>query len=164
MVGGFMTGLQYGALKQQLGPRLNDIVAYDIYVPEPTMKFPGIEQFLVKYRKRAVQAGVDPLGFYIPPFAYAEMQILEAAVKAVRGLDDSALADFIRAHTFSTIVGDIKFGTHGEWAEPRVLLVQYRGIVGNDIDQFKQAGKQVIVYPPRYKSGELHVPFTPTKR
>src|SRR5664280_520298 len=29
MVGGFMTGLQYGALKQQLGPRLNDIVAYD---------------------------------------------------------------------------------------------------------------------------------------
>jgi branched-chain amino acid transport system substrate-binding protein len=147
MVGGFMTGLQYGALKQQ-----------------PTMKFPGIEQFLVKYRERAVQAGVDPLGFYIPPFAYAEMQILEAAVKAARGLDDNALADFIRAHTFSTIVGDIKFGTHGEWAEPRVLLVQYRDIVGNDIDQFKQAGKQVIVYPPRYKSGELRVPFTPTKR
>ena len=162
MVGGFMTGLQYGALKQQLGPRLNDIVAYDIYVPEPTMKFPGVDQFLVKYRERAVQAGVDPLGFYIPPFAYAEMQILEAAVKAVRGLDDSALADFIRAHTFSTIVGDIKFGTHGEWAKPRVLLVQYRGVAGNDINQFKQAGKQVIVYPPRYKSGELRIPFTPT--
>jgi len=164
MVGGFMTGLQYGALKQQLGPSLNDIVAYDIYVPEPTMKFAGIEQFLVKYRERATQAGVDPLGFYIPPFAYAEMQTLEAAVQAVGGLDDKALADYIRSHTFSTIVGDIKFGARGEWAEPRVLLVQYRDIVGNDINQFKQPGKQVIVYPPRYKSGELRVPFTPTKR
>jgi len=164
MVGGFMTGLQYGALKQQLGPSLNDIVAYDIYVPEPTMEFAGIEQFLVKYRERATQAGVDPLGFYIPPFAYAEMQTLEAAVQAVGGLDDKALADYIRSHTFSTIVGDIKFGARGEWAEPRVLLVQYRDIVGNDINQFKQPGKQVIVYPPRYKSGELRVPFTPTKR
>ena len=159
-----MTGLQYGALKQQLGPSLNDIVAYDIYVPEPTMKFAGIEQFLVKYRERATQAGVDPLGFYIPPFAYAEMQTLEAAVQAVGGLDDKALADYIRSHTFSTIVGDIKFGARGEWAEPRVLLVQYRDIVGNDINQFKQPGKQVIVYPPRYKSGELRVPFTPAKR
>jgi branched-chain amino acid transport system substrate-binding protein len=164
MVGGFMTGLQYGALKQQLGPSLNDIVAYDIYVPEPTMKFAGIEQFLVKYRERATQAGVDPLGFYIPPFAYAEMQTLEAAVQAVGGLDDKALADYIRSHTFSTIVGDIKFGARGEWAEPRVLLVQYRDIVGSDINQFKQPGKQVIVYPPRYTSGELRVPFTPTKR
>jgi len=164
MVGGFMTGLQYGALKQQLGPSLNDIVAYDIYVPEPTMKFAGIEQFLVKYRERATQAGVDPLGFYIPPFAYAEMQTLEAAVQAVGGLDDKALADYIRSHTFSTIVGDIKFGARGEWAEPRVLLVQYRDIVGNDINQFKQPGKQIIVYPPRYKSGELRVPFTPAKR
>src|SRR3974390_1593748 len=124
MVGVFMTGLQYGALKQQLGPSLNDIVAYDIYVPEPTMKFAGIEQFLVKYRERATQAGVDPLGFYIPPFAYAEMQTLEAAVQAVGGLDDKALADYIRSHTFSTIVGDIKFGARGGWAEPRVLLVQ----------------------------------------
>ena len=164
MVGGFMTGLQYGALKQQLGPSLNDIVAYDIYVPEPTMKFAGIEQFLIKYRERAAQAGVDPLGFYIPPFAYAEMQTLEAAVQAVGGLDDKALADYIRSHTFSTIVGDIKFGARGEWAEPRVLLVQYRDIVGNDINQFKQPGKQIIVYPPRYKSGELRVPFTPAKR
>ena len=164
MVGGFMTGLQYGALKQQLGPSLNDIVAYDIYVPEPTMEFAGIEQFLVKYRERATQAGVDPLGFYIPPFAYAEMQTLEAAVQAVGGLDDKALADYIRSHTFSTIVGDIKFGARGEWAEPRVLLVQYRDIVGNDINQFKQPGKQIIVYPPRYKSGELRVPFTPAKR
>ena len=94
-----------------------------------------------------MQAGVDPLGIYIPPFAYAEMQILEQAVNAVKSLDDKKLADYMHATKFSTIVGDIKFGDRGEWAEPRVLLVQYRGIDGNDVEQFKQPGKQVIVDP-----------------
>jgi branched-chain amino acid transport system substrate-binding protein len=164
MVGGATMGVQFGALKQQLGPLLNNIVAFDLYVPEPTMKFPGIEQFLVKYRERAAQAGVDPLGIYIPPFAYSEMQVLEAAVTAVGGTDDKKVADYIRANTFSTVVGDIKFGDRGEWAEPRVLLIQYRDIVGHDIEQFKQPGKQVILYPPRYKSGELREPFDSTKR
>jgi branched-chain amino acid transport system substrate-binding protein len=164
MVGGGMIGLQFAALKQQLGPMLNNILAYDLYVPEPTMNFPGIAAFLVKYRERAVQAGVDPLGIYIPPFAYAEMQVLEQAVNAVKSLDDKKLAEYLHASKFSTIVGDIKFGARGEWEEPRVLLVQYRGIEGNDIEQFKQPGKQVIVDPAAFKSGELATPFEPIKR
>jgi branched-chain amino acid transport system substrate-binding protein len=164
MVGGGMIGLQFAALKQQLGPMLNNLLAYDLYVPEPTMNFPGIAAFLVKYRERAVQAGVDPLGIYIPPFAYAEMQVLEQAVNAVKSLDDKKLAEYLHASKFSTIVGDIKFGARGEWEEPRVLLVQYRGIEGNDIEQFKQPGKQVIVDPAAFKSGELATPFEPIKR
>jgi branched-chain amino acid transport system substrate-binding protein len=164
MLGGGMIGLQFAALKTQFGPMLNNIVYYDLYVPEPTMNFPGVEQFLVRYRERAGAAGVDPLGLYIPPFAYAEMQILEAAVKAVGSLDDAKLADHIRGNTFPTVVGDIKFGDRGEWAEPRILLAQYHGVVGNDIEQFKQPGKQVILHPARYKSGELKVPFEPIKR
>jgi branched-chain amino acid transport system substrate-binding protein len=164
MVGGAMIGLQYAALKQQLGAMLNNIVAYDLYVPEPTMNFPGVERFLAKYRERAAPAGIDPLGTFVPPFAYAEMQILEAAVKAVGAIDDKKLADHIRAANFTTIIGDIRFGDRGEWAEPRLLLIQYRGIVGNDIEQFKQSGKQIILHPARYKSGELQVPFEPIKR
>jgi branched-chain amino acid transport system substrate-binding protein len=164
MVGGGMIGLQFAALKQQLGPMLNNLLAYDLYVPEPTMNFPGVQAFLVKYRERAVAAGVDPLGIYIPPFAYAEMQVLEQTVNAVKSLDDKALAEYIHANKFSTIVGDIKFGARGEWEESRVLLVQYRGIEGNDIEQFKQPGKQVIVHPPKYKSGELVTPFEPVKK
>src|SRR5215470_13413177 len=147
MLGGGMIGLQFASLKQQLGPMLNNIVAYDLYAPEPTMNFPGIAPFLAKYRERAIPAGVDALGLYIPPFAYAEMQILEQAVKAVGSLDDKSLSDYIGATKFSTIVGDIKFGVRGEWAEPRILLIQYRGISGNSIDQFKEPGKQVILDP-----------------
>jgi branched-chain amino acid transport system substrate-binding protein len=164
MFGGGTIGPQFSALKTQLGPLLNDVISYDLYAPEATMKFPGVEEFLTNYRERAAAAGVDPLGLYIPPYAYAEMQILEAAIKAVGSLDDGKLADYIHKTTFNTVVGDIKFADNGEWAEPRLLLVQYRGISGNDVDQFKQPGKQVIIYPPKFQSGELKVPFDATKK
>ena len=88
----------------------------------------------MRYRERAKAAGVDPLGIYIPPFAYAEMQILEQAIKAVGTLDDGKLAEYIHKTTFKTVVGDIKFAPDGEWAKPRILLVQYQNIVGNVVD------------------------------
>jgi branched-chain amino acid transport system substrate-binding protein len=159
MFGGGMIGLQAAALKTQLGEALNGVVAYDLYVPEPTMKFPGIEEFLTRYRARAQAEGVDPLGFYIAPLAYAEMQILQQAVTATGTLDDAKLAQYIHANPFQTVGGEIKFQERGEWAEPRILLVQYQGIKGNDVNQFKEAGRQVIVYPPKFKSGNLIYPF-----
>ena len=164
MFGGGTIGLQFSALKTQLGPLLNNIVSYDLYVPEPTMKFPGIEQFLTRYRERADAAGVDPLGLYIPPFSYAQMQILEQAIKAVGSLDEGKLAEHMHKAEFDTVVGKIRFAANGEWAEPRLLLIQYQGIAGNEVEQFKQAGKQVVLYPPQYKSGELKSPFDSTKK
>jgi branched-chain amino acid transport system substrate-binding protein len=159
MFGGGLIGLQYAALKQQLGPQLNDIVYFDTYVPEPTMKFPGIDEFLARYQTKAAAAGVDALGFYTPPYAYARMQVLGQAIAATKSLDQKALADYLHKAVLKTIVGDIKFGASGEQPEPRNLTVQFRGIVGNDVEQFKQAGKQVILFPPDYKSGDLHYPF-----
>ena len=164
MLGGGMIGLQFAELKAQLGALLNRVVAYDLYAPEPTMNFPGIEQFLTRYRQRAAGAGVDPLGLYLPPYAYAEMQIFAEAVQAVGSLDDGRLAQHIRDTTFDTVVGKIKFGARGEWAEPRIIMVQYQGIQGNNVQQFKQAGKAVILYPPQFRSGEFQVPFEPAKR
>jgi branched-chain amino acid transport system substrate-binding protein len=37
-------------------------------------------------------------------------------------------------------------------------MVQFRNITGNDVEQFRQAGKQVVLDPPDLKSGDL-VPF-----
>ena len=65
MFGGGMIGIAFTPIKQQLGPLLNGIVAYDVYVPEPTMKFPGIEEFLKRYQEKAAAQGVDPLGYYL---------------------------------------------------------------------------------------------------
>jgi branched-chain amino acid transport system substrate-binding protein len=164
MFGGAMIGLQFAPIKAQLGPLLNGMVAYELYVPEPTMNFPGIEDFLRRYQERAVKQGIDALGFYLPPFAYAEMQILEQAVTAVGSLDQEKLADYIHKTPFKTVVGDVKFGPGGEWAEPRFLFVQYQKVAGNDVGQFRQAGKQVILYPPQFKSGDLAYPYNDAKR
>jgi branched-chain amino acid transport system substrate-binding protein len=164
MFGGGMIGLAFSPIKQQLGPLLNGIVAYDVYQPEPTMNFPGIADFIKRYQARAPAAGVDPLGYYLPPYSYAEMQILAQAVNAVGSLDHAKIAAYIHATKFSTIVGDVKFADNGEWEKSRVLFVQYQNIVGNDIEQFRRPGKVVILYPSEYRSGKFIYPYSDIKR
>ncbi len=161
LIGGGMVGLQYGSLKTQLGEALNGIVNYDFYVPEPTLKFDGISNFLSRYQAKATGAGVDPLGYFVPPFAYADLQVLGDAVTAVGNLDQKQLGEYIRTHTFHTIVGDVGFAANGEWSAPRVLQVQFQSISGNSLDQFKKPGTQVIVYPPSLVSGTLRSPYIP---
>jgi branched-chain amino acid transport system substrate-binding protein len=85
--------------------------------------------------------------------------VLEQAVEATGGLDDSALAEFTRQTTFSTVVGDVAFGRLGEWAVPRVLTVQFRGIGSNEISEFAKSEARVVVAPASYASGELVVPY-----
>jgi branched-chain amino acid transport system substrate-binding protein len=164
MFGGGMIGLAFTPIKGQLGPLLNGIVAYDVYVPEPTMKFPGIDDFLKRYQEKAAAQGVDPLGYYLPPYAYAEMQILADAITKIGNLDQAKLADYMHKTAFKTIVGDVKFADNGEWEKGRVLFVQYQGVVGNDVKQFSQVGKQVILYPPELKSGKFIYPYSDIKK
>jgi len=162
--GGAMVGLQFAALKTQLGPLLNGVIDFDYYVPEPTLNFPGIEGFIKRYQERAGAAGVDPLGFYLPPYAYAEGQILAQAAEAVGSLDQKKMGEHIRSNTYHTIVGDISFAANGEWAAPRVLQVQFQNIKDKSLDQFKQPGTQVIVYPDSVKSGKLLYPYSDIPR
>lgn len=159
MFGGAMVGLQYATFLQQFADKLDRVVNYHLYVPGPTMNFPGIEMFLKTYQARAPQVGTDPLGFYQPPFAYAAMQVLEQAVKATGSLDDGKLADYIHQSAFKTIVGDVRFDEKGEWAKPRLLMIQFQNVQGSDLEQYRTGGKQVILYPPEYKHGELQHPF-----
>src|SRR5258708_17357327 len=141
LFGGAMVGMQYASLIGQLSEKLNRVVNYHFFVPSQKMTFPGIEQFLKTYQSLAKDAGVDPLGFYQPPFAYAAMQVLEQAVKATGSLNDDKLADYIHKTAFSTIVGEIKFDAKGEWAKPRLLMIQYQNIDGNGLDQYRTPGK-----------------------
>ena len=158
--GGAMVGTQYAAIKQQLGEALNGVVSFEQYIPEPTVEFPGIEDMLKKYQAKAAEVGVDALGYYVPAFVYSALQILGEAVTKTGGVDQQKLISYIHSNTFQTVVGDITFGPDGEWVEPRMFAVQFRNIKGNDIQQFTQAGKEVIIFPPKYKSGDLIYPFT----
>jgi branched-chain amino acid transport system substrate-binding protein len=38
-------------------------------------------------------------------------------------------------------------------------MVQYRGIEGNGVDQFRDPARYIILYPPDFKSGDLVVPY-----
>jgi branched-chain amino acid transport system substrate-binding protein len=54
---------------------------------------------------------------------------------------------YIRANTFTTVVGNVKFASNGEWAQSRVLQVQFQNIKSNDLAQFKDTSIQVVVAP-----------------
>jgi branched-chain amino acid transport system substrate-binding protein len=159
LLGGGAVGPQFTAIKAQLGPFLNNALGYELYVPSKTMNFPGIQDFIARYQKEATGQGVDPLGFYVPPFVYSAMEVIGQAVEKSKSLDQKALARTIHDNEFSTIVGKIKFAPNGEWTEPRVLMVQYRGIEGNGVDQFREADRYTILYPPAFKSGDVVVPY-----
>ena len=164
LFGGGMVGLQYATLQTSLGPMLNGIVNYDFWVPEPTLDFPGIQEFLAKYEERAEGQGVDPLGHYLPPWSYAYMQVLGDAVEAVGTLDQEAIAEYIRGNEFETVVGPVKFGPNGEWATSRVLMVQFQNIENGELEQFKHAGKRVVLLPEEWASGEFIFPYTEAKK
>src|SRR5499427_9066982 len=163
LIGGGMVGPQNTAMKAQLGPLLNGFVNYDFWLPVPKMQFPGVEDLMKKYQARAAGEGVDPLGYYMAPQGYAQLQVLEQAITATKSLDDQKLADYIRANTFKTVLGDVKFGKGGEWAEARVLQVQFRDIKSNGVDQFKDVGTQAVLTPSEYKSGKLIYPYEKAK-
>jgi branched-chain amino acid transport system substrate-binding protein len=159
MIGGAMVGLQATAIKMQLGPLLNGWVNYDFWLPVPKMHFAGVDDLMKAYQSRAQAEGVDPLGYYMAPWAYAQLQVLQQAIEATKSLDDAKLAAQIRTGTFKTVVGDVKFGAKGEWAQSRVLQVQFQNIKGNDVDQFKDVSTQVVVAPADYESGKLIYPY-----
>src|SRR5438445_546082 len=95
MWGGAMVGLQATVFKTQLGPLLNGIVNYETWIPAATMQFLGSMELLKKYQARAAAEGVDPLGYYMPVWAYAYLQVLGDAITATKSLDDAKLADYI---------------------------------------------------------------------
>jgi branched-chain amino acid transport system substrate-binding protein len=127
------------------------------------MNFPGVADLISKYQARAAAEGVDALGYYMAPQAYAQMQVLQQAVEATKTFDDGKLADHIRATTFKTVLGDVKFGKGGEWSESRVLQVQFQNVKGNDVAQFKDMSTQVVVDPAAYESGKLIYPYEKAK-
>ncbi len=164
IMGGGMVGLMFTSIMTSMGPALNGIVNYDFWAPEPTfMAVPGIKEFFKEYQPRAEKEKVDTLGYYLPPYSYALMQVLGQAVEATKSLDQQKIADYIRKTEFNTIVGKVKFGKNGEWAHGRTLMVQYQKIDGSGVEQFRKPGKKVVLYPDEFKSGSLIYPYAAAK-
>jgi branched-chain amino acid transport system substrate-binding protein len=163
LMGGAMVGPQNTSMKAQLGPLLNGFVNYEFWLPVPKMQFAGVDDLMKKYQARAASEGVDPLGYYMAPQAYAQLQVLGQAITATKSVSDDKLADYVRGNTFKTVLGDVKFGKGGEWSESRVLQTQFQNIKGNDVAQFKDISTQVVVSPKDYASGNVIYPYEKAK-
>jgi branched-chain amino acid transport system substrate-binding protein len=164
LFGGTFIGLLVTPIKMQLGPLMNGIVNNEVFVPVPAFTFPGTLEVLAKYRTAAKTQGIDPLGWAFPPLSYAAGQVLAQAVEGAKSLDHKAIADYMRSHTFHTVVGDITFGTDGEWVKSRVVFTQFQNVTGNTLDQFVDTTREVVVWPKEYKSGDLIYPYAKAKQ
>jgi branched-chain amino acid transport system substrate-binding protein len=164
LFGGGMVGLQFGPIMENMGSLLNGVVNFNTWLPEPSMYFDGTKAFFDTYTKRATEAKVDPLGYYLAPFGYASGQLIEAAVKATNSLDQKAIAKYLHDNEVKTIVGPIAFAADGERKVTATLQAQFQGIVDKNMDQFRKPGKQVILFPANLKSGELITPFEAARK
>jgi branched-chain amino acid transport system substrate-binding protein len=162
--GGGMVGLQFAAVMENLGSLLNGVVNYNTWLPEPSMYHEGTKEFFEIYAKRAVEAKVDPLGYYIAPYGYAMGQMVEQAVNATKSFDHKALAKYLHANEHKTIVGPIAFAPDGEWKQAAAVQAQFRGVANKNLEQFRTPGKQVILFPEKLKSGELIAPFESARK
>src|SRR5258705_11855927 len=148
LVGGAMIGPQTGVVKAELGALLNGLVNYDYWLPVPSLINPQIQSLIATYQSRAERAGADPLGYYVAPLAYAQLQVLEQAIRAVGSTDDAALSDYTRTATFETVVGRVTFGEGGGWAQARVLTVQFQNIESNNISEFMRPNTEGVAHSP----------------
>ena len=164
MFGGAMIGLTATVFKMQLGPLTNGYVVNEVFVPTPGFDFPGLQAVMKRYQAQAASFGTDPLGYGFVPFGYAAGQVLGAAVEKTQSLDSEKIAAYLHANTIPTVVGDVAFGPDGEWKKPRLVFTQFQHVVGNAIDQFRDSSKEVVVWPPEYKTGALIYPFADAKK
>jgi branched-chain amino acid transport system substrate-binding protein len=100
----------------------------------------------------------------VAPLAYAQLQVLEQAIRAVGSTDDAALSEYTRTATFETVVGNVTFGEGGGWAQPRVLTVQFQNIESNNIAEFKRPNTQAVVFPSETASASVIYPYANARR
>jgi branched-chain amino acid transport system substrate-binding protein len=160
LVGGAMIGPQNGAVKAELGPLLNGVVNYEYWLPAPKLMNPAVGDMIEAYQARAAAAGADPLGYYVAPQAYAQMQVVEQAIAGTDSLADETLAKFTRENAFETILGKVKFGPGGAWSEARVLQAQYRDIPDHDLANFRDTRMQAVVWPAVLATQVLIYPYS----
>src|SRR3984885_14475372 len=164
MFGGAFIGLLVSPIKAQPGPLMNGIINNEVFLPAPSLVFPGTKELLAKYQAVAQQQKIDPMGWAFPPLGYAAGQVMAQAVEGAKTLDQVKLATYMHSHTFSTVVGDIKFGKDGEWAKSRVFFTQFQHVTANSMDQFRDTTHEVIVWPNEYKTGTVIYPYADAKK
>lgn len=160
MFGGTMVGLLVTPIKMRLGPLMDGMVIMESFVPAPGFDFPGLKDVLAKYRTKAATEKIDPFGHGFVPFAYAAGQILADAVTATKSFDHDKLAKYIHENKFSTVAGEIAYNKNGDWTEARTVFTQFQNVLPNNIEQFSNTERQVVLWPDKFKTGNIIYPYS----
>jgi ABC-type branched-subunit amino acid transport system substrate-binding protein len=105
----------------------------------PFTSSPGAAEFVKLFRERATKAGLPYTAVDVQAAAsYTAWQLLEAAVTATKGLDDKALAQWLKTNRVDTITGKLRFDGPNNY--------------GDDLSKVKQVqdGKWVVVWPKEF--------------
>jgi branched-chain amino acid transport system substrate-binding protein len=160
LFGGALVGLQATFFKDKLKSKLNGIVNYETWVPDEKQMYTGTKEFFDEYQSRAKAEGVDPLGYYLGGWGYAYIQILGDAVKGAKSIKDDDVAAYLRKATFNTVMGPIKFGKKGEWAQGRMLTVQYHDIKDDaNLETWRGMSYQTVLAPKNLATGKVMYPY-----
>ena len=105
----------------------------------PFTNNPVAAEFVKIYKERAIAAKLPYTGVETQSAAsYSAWQILEAAVKGAKSMDDKAMSAWLKANKVDTIQGQLHFTKAGNY--------------GDDLMRIKQVqnGKWVIVHPQQF--------------
>jgi branched-chain amino acid transport system substrate-binding protein len=100
---------------------------------------PAAAEYVKLYRERAAKAGLPYQSADVQAaVSYSAWQILAAAATATKGLDDKAMAQWLRASRVDTIIGRLRFDGPNNY--------------GDDLSKVKQVqdGKWVVVWPREF--------------
>jgi len=109
---------------------------------QPFIAAPGAAEFVKLYRERATAAKLpDPSVEVQAAASYSAWQILEAGVTNTKGLDDKAIAAWLKANGATTIQGKLRFNGVGNY--------------GDDLMRVKQVqnGHWTVVWPKEFTAG-----------
>jgi branched-chain amino acid transport system substrate-binding protein len=88
--------------------------------------YSGIGEVMEEYLSRTTSVQADIIGYCIAPQAYAQLQIIEEAIRATNSVNDLKLIGHTHEAVFKTVLGNIRFDKNGECAAPEMLQVQFQ--------------------------------------
>ena len=164
LYGGGMVGLQATAIKTQLGPLLNGIVVYDFWLPWAGFASDEGRDFVKKYQTKSADAGVDLLGYYLPPFGYARMQVDRAGGEGDRRHRRRQAGRVSRARTPSRPWSATSSSTpKANGRRPRSWPCSSRASKATASTSSRDPKTEVILWPTKYKTGNIIYPYDPKK-
>jgi len=107
---GTMTGPQSTSIKTSLGPMLNGIITFRLLAAGAEITFPWRDGISAALSAAGGRQGGRPARLLSGAMGLCRSAGPGEAVEQTKSLDQDKIADYIRSHTFKTVIGDVEFG------------------------------------------------------